>query len=72
MSICNSSFFKIKVKNQAKQLSNLTENLYESEECLKLLNSIDKSYTDKQNQVRIAEILVECNYPGDLICPLLI
>ncbi len=50
-----------------KQLSNLTENLYESDECLKLIKSIDNSYTDKQNQARIAEILVECNYPGKAI-----
>ncbi len=57
---------KKKVKYQIKQLNNLNENLFESEECLKILNYIDKSYTDKANQIRIAEILAECNYPGKI------
>ena len=55
----------LKVKNQVKQLNNnLNENFYGTEECLKILKSIDKSYTDRLNNARVAEVLVEFNYPG--------
>lgn len=58
------SIYLLKIKSQIKQLNSFTENFYESDDCLKILNSIDKSYGDKLNRNRISEILAETNYPG--------
>ncbi len=59
--------FQIKIKQvrfHIKNLSALTEGQYESDECLKIMKTIDKAYDDRLNRVKIADMLVESNYPG--------